>query len=102
MMKEIKATKKDSPEIHRDLNKHNGPAFEYAAPHTMDGKIIDGNEVMEEGVYATDKSQKDAWVSDPIPNGVSFGTAKQAKTSGIEMRGFGAAIKGKMSRGPMA
>jgi len=78
-----------------------GYADIYAKPHTMTGKEIDGTEVMEEGEYSTTKSARDAGVSDPIPNGVSYGTAR-IKTSGIEMRGTGAATKGKMSRGPMA
>ena len=82
--------------------KNTKPASAYAKPHTMDGKTIDGNEVMEAGVYATDKSAREAHVSDPIPNGPSYGTCKEPKSSGIEMRGFGAATKGKMSRGPMA
>jgi len=78
-----------------------GYADIYAKPHTMTGKEIDGTEVMEEGEYSTTKSARDAGVRDPIPNGVSYGTAR-IKTSGIEMRGTGAATKGKMSRGPMA
>jgi len=79
-----------------------GYADIYAKPHTMTGKEIDGTEAMTDGEYATDKSQKTARVNDPIPNGVSLGFAREVKTSGIEMRGFGAATKGKMSRGPMA
>jgi len=51
--------------------------------------------------YATDKSAQDADLKDPLPNGVSYGVARE-KTSGIEMRGAGAATKGRMSRGPMA
>ena len=101
-MKEIKPTKADSPAIHIDRKKNNEPAEFYAKPHTMDGRTIDGNEVMEQGEYSTNKSAREAGVSDPIPNGVSFGTCKEPKSSGIEMRGYGAATKGKMSRGPMA
>jgi hypothetical protein len=82
--------------------KNNLPASSYAKPHTMDGKSVDGTEVMESGEYATHKSAREAGISDPIPNGVSFGVCKEPKSSGIEMRGFGAATKGKMSRGPMA
>jgi len=82
--------------------KNNKPASAYAKPHTMAGASIDGTEVMEQGEYSTTKSAREAGVSDPIPNGVSFGTCKEPKSSGIEMRGYGAATKGKMSRGPMA
>jgi hypothetical protein len=82
--------------------KNNLPAEAYAVPHTMDGKEIDGTEAMTDGEYSTDKSQRTAGIRDPIPNGVSLGFAREVKTSGIEMRGFGAATKGKMSRGPMA
>jgi len=84
------------------MMKNNKPASEYAKPHTMAGKEIDGTEVMEAGEYITHKSAREIGISDPIPNGPSFGTSKGTKTSGIEMRGFGAATKGKMSRGPMA
>jgi hypothetical protein len=51
--------------------------------------------------YATSKSTKDAGVADPVPNGVSYGTARE-KTDGVTMRGYGAATKGIKSRGPMA
>jgi len=82
--------------------KNTKPASAYAKPHTMDGKTIDGTEAMESGEYSTHKSAREAGIRDPIPNGVSFGTCKEPKSSGIEMRGYGAAVKGKMSRGPMA
>ena len=56
---------------------------------------------MDRGTYAREKAAKDVTVTDPIKGGVSYGTAVE-KTSGIQMRGTGAATKGKMSRGPMA
>lgn len=80
--------------------KNNKPAEAYAKPHDMQGHSVDGQPEFKE--YSTDKTQKTASVSDPIPNGVSIGFTREVKTSGIEMRGFGAATKGKMSRGPMA
>jgi hypothetical protein len=40
--------------------------------------------------------------TDPVPNGVSYGRSGEPKTTGIKMRGIGAATKGVMSRGPMA
>jgi len=59
-----------------------GPASTYAEPHTMQGKklTISNNP----GLPYTNKLEK------PI------------KTSGIKMRGAGAATKGTMCRGPMA
>jgi len=57
--------------------------------------------VMERGTYAREKAAKDVTNSDPIKGGVSYGMAVE-KTDGIEMRGAGAATKGRMSRGPMA
>jgi hypothetical protein len=56
---------------------------------------------MNEGEYVTTKSAQDANIKDPLPNGVSYGIGR-LKTDGIEMRGAGAAIKGRKSRGPMA
>ena len=102
--KSVKATKKNSPAIHTGHAKNDKPASDYAAPHTMSGKkyTVESFQAMEDAIpYSTTKSVKDAGIRDPIPNGVSYGTAKE-KTSGIEMRGAGAATKGRMSRGPMA
>jgi hypothetical protein len=102
MATQSKPTMKNSPRIVRGKNRNNKPADAYAYPHTVSGKKITGEEVMKAGVYATDKSANKAELKDPIPNGVSYGVSREAKTDGIEMRGTGAANKGKMSRGPMA
>ena len=99
--KNVKPTTKNSPAVQTGHARNNKPANDYAIPHTMQGKKITGNEVMERGEYATSKAGKDVDIKDPLPNGVSYGQAKE-KTSGIEMRGAGAATKGRMSRGPMA
>ena len=85
----------------KKMGKEVGSAAVYATPHSMSAKKITGSEVMKKGVYSTSKSAKDADLKDPIPNGVSYGTTKEPKTSGIKMRGTGAATKGTMSRGPM-
>jgi hypothetical protein len=77
-----------------------GDASVYAKPHTMSGKVTSGKSPKKE--FATSKSAKDAGVSDPLPNGVSFGRSGEPKTTGMKMRGAGAATKGVMSRGPMA
>ena len=73
-----------------------GPASVYAKPHTMDGKAMkvtsNGKEpssskldTLDVSVGAISKSAGD----------------EQVKTTGIKMRGTGAATKGVMSRGPM-
>ena len=70
-----------------------GDASVYAQPHTMDGSA---------GVKMRDKapiSRKKDWT--PL-DGVSIGTNDEVKTSGIKIRGTGAATKGVMARGPMA
>lgn len=73
-----------------------GPASTYAEPHTMTGKKVAPEEAgkrMNEDVIQRDWQPLD---------GVSIGSNKGVKTSGIKMRGAGAATKGVMSRGPMA
>lgn len=77
-----------------------GPASVYAKPHNMSGRVVSGQPAKTE--YATQKAAKDAGVADPLLSGVSFGRSGEPKTSGIKMRGTGAATKGTMSRGPMA
>jgi len=102
--KSVKATKKNSPAVRTGHAKNDKPASDYAAPHTMSGKkyTVESFQAMEDAIpYSTTKAAKDVNIKDPIPNGVGYGQAKE-KTSGIEMRGAGAATKGRMSRGPMA
>ena len=94
----VKPTTKNSPAIKTGNAKNNKPAEFYA----KNGASVEaGMKPMVDGVYATSKAGKDVDIKDPIPNGVSYGTSKE-KTTGIEMRGAGAATKGRMSRGPMA
>jgi hypothetical protein len=69
-----------------------GQASVYAKPHTMEGK-----ECCDYGIEPT-LTRKKNWV--PLA-GVSINVNEQ-KSGGIQMRGTGAATKGKMSRGPMA
>ncbi len=80
------------------MGKEVGPASVYAKPHTMDGKetkmqsnpgmppnrSVVGSGDMSVGQYSQ-----------------SAGDEK-VKTSGIKIRGTGAATKGVMARGPMA
>jgi hypothetical protein len=91
----MKPTKKDSPAIHHGANRNNLPAVDYAVPHTMSNKPV-SNEVPEEtGAECMNKMNVSI-------ASISKGNYAPTKTSGIEMRGAGAAIKGRMSRGPMA
>jgi len=78
--------------------KFNGPAEEYAKPHTMTGKTVDVNTV-HAGVSSNEEYLRNANVS--VANSRS-NEYPPTKTSGIQMRGTGAATKGVMSRGPMA
>lgn len=76
------------------MAKENKPASAYAKPHTMSGK----------GVKAEVKNQTGASVMNEMnisAGNVGKGNFKEAKTSGIKIRGTGAATKGTMARGPM-
>jgi hypothetical protein len=64
------------------MGKEVGDAAVYAEPHT---EVKDGGTSM---------------MGRATP--VTIGPLKQTKTTGIKMRGTGAATKGTMSRGPMA
>ena len=75
--------------------KENKPAGAYAKPHTMSGKAVKAEQTYEPGA----KVMNDMNVSAGV---ISKGNYKPTKTSGIKMRGAGAATKGVMSRGPMA
>jgi hypothetical protein len=81
------------------MGKEVGQADVYAAPHDMSGKPISGQ--TPEMPYNITKSAKDVDLKDPVPNGVSYGMARE-KTDGVVTRGNGAAIKGLKARGPMA
>ena len=78
------------------MGKEVGSADVYAEPHTMSGKKVttaqdavtkkgNGVDEIKMSVGNTFKSQKD-----------------EVKTSGIKIRGTGAATKGVIARGPMA
>lgn len=72
-----------------------GPASVYAEPHTMKGKPLKPVVPTETGAARMDKMNMSV-------AGVSKGNYPEAKTSGIKIRGTGAATKGVMARGPMA
>ena len=82
------------------MGKEIGDASVYAQPHTMSGKAGTGAKVMQDPntIAANKMTHKTATprvsVGDPAANDV--------KTSGIKIRGTGAAQRGVMARGPMA
>jgi hypothetical protein len=86
------------------MAKNNLPASDYAKPHTMADKAIDYKKAISFEMYgnkgskiAGDKNSKD-----PVDN-VSIGANTVENQNGeIEMRGAGAATKGRMMRGPRA
>ena len=79
------------------MGKEVGDAKVYATPHTMTGKVV----------KATDNPGSGPDHSDANTVNMSVGNINRrpqpaANTTGIKMRGAGAATKGFMSRGPMA
>lgn len=73
------------------------PASSYAPPHTMSGGKIS---LKNEG-YAGD-NRMTLETLNPSIGGITAKARPEVKTSGITMRGAGAATKGTKSRGPMA
>ena len=80
------------------MGKEVGNAAVYAQPHTMKGKAV--------GIEPNPGKMPNRSKADTV--NMSIGAIskaagdEQVKTSGIKMRGTGAATKGLMSRGPMA
>jgi len=82
------------------MGKEIGDAKVYAEPHTMDGKkmsnkpakVVDPNTLAGKSVNPSTLAMR---VSAGDPG------ADNIKTSGMKIRGAGAATKGVMSRGPM-
>jgi hypothetical protein len=71
-----------------------GQAAVYAEPHTMDGKKTKIGVKNQTGTEYMNEMN--------IAGGVvSKGNYKPTKTTGIKVRGTGAATKGVMARGPM-
>jgi len=79
----------------KEGGKEVGAASVYAEPHTMSGKKVGPDDYGKKPTMP----RKENWV--PLA-GVSLSRNDTVKTDGIQMRGTGAATKGKMSRGPMA
>jgi hypothetical protein len=80
---------------HKQGGKEVGQAAVYAEPHTMDGKKLKAEETKGESGA---KCMTEMNIS---VGGISKGNYKEPKTSGIKIRGTGAATKGTMARGPM-
>jgi hypothetical protein len=87
------------------MGKEVGQAATYAPPHDMKGKGLTVNQLEKSRNQAVDPNSLPANKHDiKTPNGrVSMGdpNASNTKTSGIKIRGTGAATKGTMARGPM-
>lgn len=75
-----------------------GPASVYAEPHSMTGAA--GVDLTNTG-YGGKLPRKIDELNPAIGN-ISKGSGSEPKTTGIKMRGAGAATKGVTSRGPMA
>ena len=80
------------------MGKEVGSASVYAKPHTMSGKVVKAttNPGKEPNHSRVDTVDMSVGAYSNRPEG------KPTKTSGIKIRGTGAATKGVMARGPMA
>jgi hypothetical protein len=79
------------------MGKEVGDASVYATPHTMTGKVVKASENPGSGPDHSDANTVNMSVGN-----ISRRAQPATKTSGIKMRGAGAATKGFMIRGPMA
>jgi hypothetical protein len=79
------------------MGKEVGDAAVYATPHTMTGKVVTVSPNPGSG-----PDHSDAGTVNMAVGNVYRRSQPDAKTSGIKIRGTGAATKGVMARGPMA
>jgi hypothetical protein len=79
------------------MGKEVGDASVYAEPHTMTGKAVSVSDNPGSGPNHSNASTVNMSVG-----AVTRRDQPGVKTSGIKMRGAGAATKGVMCRGPMA
>ena len=79
------------------MGKEVGDAKVYATPHTMTGKVVTASSNPGSGPDHSDANTVNMSVGN-----VNRRAQPAAKTTGIKMRGAGAATKGFMFRGPMA
>lgn len=80
------------------MGKEVGSASVYAQPHTMSGKVV---KAATNPGKEPNRSQLDT-VCMAVGNISNKPDGYPTKTSGIKVRGTGAATKGLMARGPMA
>ena len=80
------------------MGKEVGNAAVYAKPHTMTGKAVG----IEPNPGKMPNRSKADTVNMSVGNISKAAGDEQVKTSGIKVRGTGAATKGLMARGPMA
>jgi hypothetical protein len=85
------------------MAKNNKPAEAYAKPHTMSGGTVSMKDAISRKPDPNTMSSKEVTPS-TIAKRVSAGDPDRddVKTTGIKIRGTGAATKGTMARGPMA
>jgi hypothetical protein len=83
------------------MGKEIGDAKVYAEPHTMDGKVMKSSKAK---LVDPNSVSSDSTTVSMTAKRVSMGNpaAENIKTSGMKIRGTGAATKGVMARGPMA
>jgi len=79
------------------MGKEVGDAKVYAKPHTMSGKEVKASTNPGSG-----PDRSDAGTVNMSVGNITRRPQPAAKTTGIKMRGAGAATRGFMSRGPMA
>ena len=92
MATQVKPTTKNSPAIKTGSNRNNKPASAY---------VDRSKEATAQLAARPNKSKLDEY-DVTIGNISKSAGDEKVKTSGIKMRGTGAATKGLMSRGPMA
>ena len=92
MATQVKPTTKNSPAIKTGSNRNNKPASTY---------VDRSKEATSQLAARPNKSKLDEY-DVTIGNISKSAGDEKVKTSGIKMRGTGAATKGVMSRGPMA
>jgi hypothetical protein len=80
------------------MGKEVGDAKVYAKPHTMSGKEVKASTNPGSGPNRSNAAS----VNMSVGNISRMAGDIPAKTSGIKVRGTGAATKGLMARGPMA
>ena len=80
------------------MGKEVGNAAVYAEPHTMTGKAVG----VEPNPGKLPNHSKAETVNMSVGNISKAAGEEKIKTTGIKMRGTGAATKGLISRGPMA